>query len=145
MDLARSNAIVSIGPQTDSILDELDIEDRIIPYLRFLLRSTWSSCWAVELQRSQWGFNHEDAVKIAEAMLNDVCREQIIVVKVCHCCPISFNANFAKQAGYCGQTHSFLRSSFSNPLTFPVSTVICEPLYRTIQNTSEIEPRAHKL
>jgi hypothetical protein len=58
--------------RTDRILDLLDIDDEIIPYLWYLIRSTRSGSWVVELQKQEWGLSRKEALVISEALLDDV-------------------------------------------------------------------------
>jgi hypothetical protein len=70
-DEAPHGALISIGSKTDSVLDELNLPDQIIPHLRYLIRFKRSQNWASELENDTWGFSSQEATCLAKAMIGD--------------------------------------------------------------------------
>jgi hypothetical protein len=71
-DEAPHGALISIGPNTDSVLDALNISAQIIPHLRFLVRFTSSRRWVTELQKHGWSLSPDEAAQIAHALIMDL-------------------------------------------------------------------------
>jgi hypothetical protein len=69
---APHNAIISIGPQTNAVIDAFELRDEIIPHLRFLIRHTRSQLWEMELRKDYWQFTEEQAKIISCALIADV-------------------------------------------------------------------------
>ena len=65
-------AIISIGAQTDGILDRFDLDDSIVPQLRVLTQTVRSSRWEAVLRSSQFGLTYEQASKLTDAILKDI-------------------------------------------------------------------------
>lgn len=64
--------IVSLGPQTDAILDWLKLDDSLIPDLRDMARTIRSSRWEDMLRSPAWGLSHRQAANLSKAILADV-------------------------------------------------------------------------
>jgi hypothetical protein len=75
--------IISIGTQTDSILDRFDLDDSLIPRLRVLTQMVRSSRWEAVLRSSQFGLSYEQASKLTDAMMKDLGGVQNTTTKVC--------------------------------------------------------------
>jgi hypothetical protein len=71
-EIAPQEAIISIGPQTDAVLDALKFRDEILPHLHFLIRHTRSRLWETELRKEQWQLSGEQAKQISRALIADV-------------------------------------------------------------------------
>jgi hypothetical protein len=82
-DTVHLQAIISIGPRTDAVLDELRIDDEVIPHLRLLIHSTRSSRWVSKLQQRGWGLKQADAIRLVDAILTDVGTPVVITTSVC--------------------------------------------------------------
>ena len=65
-------AIISIGTQTDSVLDRFDLGDSIVPRLRVLMQTVRSGRWEAILRSSQFGLSYEQASKLTDAMMKDL-------------------------------------------------------------------------
>jgi hypothetical protein len=65
-------AIISIGPQTDAVLDHFKLDDAIIPRLRVLTRKVRNTQWESVLRTPQWGLSYEQASSLSRAMLADL-------------------------------------------------------------------------
>jgi hypothetical protein len=76
-------AIISIGPQTDSILDRFDLDNDLVPCLRVLTQTIHSGKWEATLRTSCFGLTYEQAPKLTNAMLNDIRGEQGPTTQVC--------------------------------------------------------------
>ena len=75
MDDGFQGAIISVGPETDQVLGYHGIDDDIIPRLRVLAQTVKSSHWKFKLRDPQYKLTTEQAVDIAEAMMNDFMRK----------------------------------------------------------------------
>lgn len=64
--------IISLGPNTDVILDNLNMDDSIVPRLRNLAKTVRSGRWEAVLCSSTWGLNHEQASDLSAALLLDI-------------------------------------------------------------------------
>ena len=67
-------AIISIGTETDSVLDRFDLDDSLIPRLRVLTQTVRSSRWERVLRSHRFGLAYEQAAKLTDAMLKDIGR-----------------------------------------------------------------------
>lgn len=67
-------AIISIGAQTDSVLDRFDLDDKLVPRLRVLTQTVRSSRWETVLRSRRFGLTYEQAAKLTDAMLKDIER-----------------------------------------------------------------------
>lgn len=65
-------SIISIGPQTDSVIDHFELSDTLVPRLRHLSKTVRSSRWEAALHASDWGLSSEQAVKLSSALLLDI-------------------------------------------------------------------------
>ena len=60
--------IISIGTETDSVLDRFDLDDSLIPRLRVLMQTVRSSRWERVLKSHRFGLAYEQAAKLTDAM-----------------------------------------------------------------------------
>ena len=65
-------AIISIGLQTDRALDELDLDDLLIPHLCQLVSTVRSSKWKSTLGSSGYGLQPDEAACLKVALLEDL-------------------------------------------------------------------------
>ena len=75
--------IISIGTQTDSILDRFDLDDSLIPWLRVLTQTVWSSKWEASLRGSKFMLSYEQASKLTNAMMKDLGGVKNTTAQVC--------------------------------------------------------------
>jgi hypothetical protein len=73
---------MSIGPRTDRILDLLEISDRIVPCLQYLVCTTRSGNWSAEMQKQGWSLSRKEALMISDALLEDL-KDTMLVTMVC--------------------------------------------------------------
>lgn len=66
------DAIISIGPATDQVIQRFNLDDTIITRFRYLTQTVRSSRWEDVLRSGKWGFTFEQAVKISEALQSDL-------------------------------------------------------------------------
>lgn len=64
-------AIISIGPETDAMIEYFRLADTVVPRLRDLTQTVRSSRWE-EVLRVKWGLTFEQASKISTAMQSDL-------------------------------------------------------------------------
>ena len=69
-------AIISIGPETDAIIDRFGLDDSLVPHLRVLTRQVRSSRWETVLRTPKWGLSYEQSANLAGAMRADICGRQ---------------------------------------------------------------------
>jgi hypothetical protein len=69
-------AIISIGPETDAVIDHFNLDDNLVPHLRVLTRQVRSSRWEAVLRTPQWGLSYEQSANLARAMRADICGRQ---------------------------------------------------------------------
>ena len=65
-------AIISIGPETDSVLSQYNIPDDFILHLRVLSQTVRSSNWKYKLRTADYGLTLEQALHVSEAMIHDI-------------------------------------------------------------------------
>lgn len=65
-------AIISIGPETDSVLSQYKIPDDFILRLRVLSQTVRSSNWKYKLRTADYGLTLEQALHVSEAMIHDI-------------------------------------------------------------------------
>lgn len=63
--------IISLGPNTDTVLDRFGLSDQVIPRLRELVATVCSSRWEVTLRSSPWNLNYEQVVNLQMALHAD--------------------------------------------------------------------------
>ena len=78
-------ALISLGPQTDAVLDRFNLDDTLLPRLRVLTTTVRSSKWEATLRRSQWGLSYEQAVNLSKAMLADIKNQSLPQLQVPNC------------------------------------------------------------
>jgi hypothetical protein len=69
-------AIISIGPETDAVIDRFGLNDSLVPRLRVLTRNIRSSHWESVLRTPHWGLSYEQAANLAKAMQADISGRQ---------------------------------------------------------------------
>ncbi|EPQ50028.1 hypothetical protein GLOTRDRAFT_141640 [Gloeophyllum trabeum ATCC 11539] len=65
--------IISIGSHTDAVIDQLHLDDNLIPKLHEIPCSVRSSRWKEAILRDGWDLSESDAHSLAQAMLSDIC------------------------------------------------------------------------
>jgi hypothetical protein len=68
----KGPVLISIGPNTDAILDRFDLGDKLLPSLHSLVSKVRSSCWEAALQSSPWNLLYEQASNLAGALVADL-------------------------------------------------------------------------
>ncbi|KAF8120561.1 hypothetical protein EV363DRAFT_1091122, partial [Boletus edulis] len=63
--------IISLGPNTDAVLDRFGMSDQVIPRLHRLVATVRSSRWEVALRNSPWNLNYEQAANLQKALYAD--------------------------------------------------------------------------
>jgi hypothetical protein len=74
--------IISIGPQTDAVLDRFKLDDKLIPRLRVLTRKVRNTQWESVLRTPQWGLSYEQASSLSRAMLADLKHDSPQTIQV---------------------------------------------------------------
>jgi hypothetical protein len=64
--------LISVGPNTDAVIDRFNLGDRILPELRVLARTIRSSRWEAILRSSKWDLPYEQASVLSKALLADL-------------------------------------------------------------------------
>lgn len=64
--------LISIGPNTDAVLDWFKIGDQTIPRLRELIATVRSSRWETVLRSPKWDFTYEQASNLMVALHADL-------------------------------------------------------------------------
>lgn len=65
-------AIISLGEKTDGALDDLNLDDQVIPQLRSLVASVRNTKWEKMLTSSEWGLSPQEASFLAKALNEDL-------------------------------------------------------------------------
>ncbi|KAG9310200.1 hypothetical protein JVU11DRAFT_9841 [Chiua virens] len=73
--------IISIGANTDAVLDRFGLSDQIIPRLRELVTSMRSSCWEATLRNTPWNLNYEQATNLQRALHADLGVDMPLLAK----------------------------------------------------------------
>ena len=73
------DALISIGPHMDAVLDHFHLDDALIPRLRVLTTTVRSSKWEIALRNPQWGLNYEQAFSLSNAMIADINKAHTVV------------------------------------------------------------------
>jgi len=63
--------LVSIGPNTDAVLDRFKMNDDVLPRLRTLSSTVHSSRWEAVLRSHQWNLPYEQAANLSRALNAD--------------------------------------------------------------------------
>lgn len=72
-DHIHESFILSIGPQTDMVLEHFELTDALIPRLRTLAQTVRSGRWEAALSSAEWGsFSPEQAASLSDALLLDI-------------------------------------------------------------------------
>ena len=66
-------ALISIGPETDAVIDRFALDDNLLPRLRVLTQQVRSSRWETVLRTPHWGLSYEQSANLARAMQADIC------------------------------------------------------------------------
>ncbi|KIK13750.1 hypothetical protein PISMIDRAFT_118264 [Pisolithus microcarpus 441] len=69
---APSSLLISIGPNTDAILDCFSLGDEVLPHLYVLVGTVHSSHWEVVLRAKPWNLTYEQASNLSRALLADI-------------------------------------------------------------------------
>ncbi|KAI6037393.1 hypothetical protein BKA83DRAFT_4120876 [Pisolithus microcarpus] len=70
--LAPSSLLISIGPNTDAVLDRFSLGDEVLPHLQVLVGTVCSSRWEVVLRAKPWNLTYEQASNLSRALLADI-------------------------------------------------------------------------
>lgn len=70
-DYIHEGFILSIGPQTDAILEHFELSDALVPRLRNLAQTVRSGRWEAALHSAEWGLSSEQAAILSDALLSD--------------------------------------------------------------------------
>ena len=81
-------AIISIGPETDGIIDRFRFPNSFITRLRHMVWTVRSSCWLQTLQAPEWGLGQEEAESLFNALLRDLGGTDGSKVIVIYKCPV---------------------------------------------------------
>ncbi|KAG6370999.1 hypothetical protein JVT61DRAFT_10716 [Boletus reticuloceps] len=68
----KNLVLISIGPNTDAILDRFNLRDKVLPTLHSLVTRVRSSRWEVALRSSPWNLTYEQATNLAGALAADL-------------------------------------------------------------------------
>jgi hypothetical protein len=66
-------ALISIGPETDAVIDCFGLDDNLLPRLQVLTHQVRSSRWETILRSPHWGLSYEQSANLARAMQADIC------------------------------------------------------------------------
>ena len=75
-------ALISIGPETDAVIDRFGLNDNLVPRLRVLTCKILSSRWETVLRTPNWGLSYEQSTNLAKAMQADICGHQSQAIQV---------------------------------------------------------------
>lgn len=65
-------AIISLGENTDKVLDDFNLDDKIIPQLHKLVMSIRNTKWEIVLTSSEWGLSLQEASVLVGALNEDL-------------------------------------------------------------------------
>ena len=63
--------LISIGPNTNAVLNRFKMSDGVLPQLRTLISTVHSSRWEAVLRSPQWNLTYEQAVNLSRALNAD--------------------------------------------------------------------------
>ncbi|KAF8436346.1 hypothetical protein L210DRAFT_3648116 [Boletus edulis BED1] len=69
---APAHALISLGPNTDAVLDQFELGDNLLPRLHHLIASVQSSRWEVALRMAPWNLSYEQASNLSRAIAADL-------------------------------------------------------------------------
>ncbi|KAF8130813.1 hypothetical protein EV363DRAFT_1132527, partial [Boletus edulis] len=69
---APAHALISLGPNTDAVLDRFELGDNLLPRLHHLIASVRSSRWEVALRMAPWNLSYEQASNLSRAIAADL-------------------------------------------------------------------------
>lgn len=64
--------ILSIGSQTDAVLEHFALDDTFVPRLRTLAQTVRSGRWEAALCSAEWGLRCDQAASLSNALLLDI-------------------------------------------------------------------------
>lgn len=64
--------LISLGPNTDAVLDRFDLGDKLLPRLHVFVRTVRSSRWEAALRTAPWSLTFEQAANLSRALLADL-------------------------------------------------------------------------
>ena len=67
------SALISIGPETDAVINWFALDDNLLPRLGVLTHQVRSSRWETVLRTPHWGLSYEQSANLARAMRADIC------------------------------------------------------------------------
>lgn len=65
-------ALISVGPNTDAVLDRFKLGDQILPKLRVLATTIHSSQWESVFRSPKWDLSYKQASLLLKALLADL-------------------------------------------------------------------------
>ena len=71
---AASPVLISIGPNSNAVLDRFGLGDDLLPRLHTLVRTTCSSHWEAVLRSSPWNLTPKQALNLSRALSADLKR-----------------------------------------------------------------------
>ena len=69
---APGPVLISIGLNSDAILDQFNLGDDLLPRLHTLVRTARSSCWEMVLRSSPWNLSSEQALNLSRTLFADL-------------------------------------------------------------------------
>ena len=69
---APGPVLISIGPNSDAVLDRFKLGDDLLPRLHTLVRTARSSRWEMVLRSSPWNLSSEQALNLSRALFADL-------------------------------------------------------------------------
>jgi hypothetical protein len=70
--LSLGPPLISLGPNTDAILDRFSLGDDLLPRLHTLVRKVHSSRWEAVLRAAPWDLTYEQAFNLSNALAADL-------------------------------------------------------------------------
>jgi len=64
--------LISMGPNTDAVLDRFNLGDDILPRLHLLVSMVRSSRWEAVLRSTPWDLTYEQASNLSNALVSDL-------------------------------------------------------------------------
>ncbi|KAF8123535.1 hypothetical protein EV363DRAFT_1403791 [Boletus edulis] len=64
--------LISLGPNTDAVLDRFRLGDQLLPRLHTLVRTVRDTRWKAVLSTAPWNLTHESATCLANALAADL-------------------------------------------------------------------------
>ncbi|KAF8444591.1 hypothetical protein L210DRAFT_878654 [Boletus edulis BED1] len=133
---APAHALISLGPNTDAVLDRFELGDNLLPRLHHLIASVRSSRWEVALRMAPWNLSYEQASNLSRAIAADLKGTPNFAMNTV-CLPFHLNIRLGDDI--------FLAAETFHPYHYPQTTRHHHPVVPPLRLCHFVSPVRHML